>query len=129
MTSRAEWLASLKVGDTVGVLDRQNRRRGWIGKIARFTKARKIWVGDDNNPERTCFTPDGDSWPVHDYGDRLQTVEHVAAFNERCDERDEFIAAVERLYLLRHGGSKGFDFVASTAIIQSITTAIIGRKP
>jgi len=129
MTDRAEWLASLKVGDTVGVLDRQRRRRGWIAVVTHRTPTGQICVSREGH--RMRFTPGGDEKPEPrgDSGSQLETVETVTAHNQRADDRADFVAEVERLYLARHGGSRGCDFAAHTTTIRGVTAVILGVKP
>lgn len=126
ITSRAEWLASLKVGDSVGVSNGKHWR-GWVGTISRFTKAGKLWIRDDRT-ERTCFTPDGRIYPFNDSGPMLIPPDEIVARNLTLDQRSTFEAAVVRLYNARGSASDSFDFTTHTETLRLMTQAVADRS-
>jgi hypothetical protein len=132
ITSRAEWLASLKVGDVVGVLiGGPSWLPGWIGTVSRFTKAGKIWVSEGDKADRACFTPDGERFPTSEGGCTLITADVVERRNARILADACFRDVCNHLGSVASGTRipDGFDHEAHTATIRAIVAAIKGKKP
>jgi hypothetical protein len=130
MTDRAEWLASLKVGDEVGVLTGgPSWLPGWIGTVSRFTRAGKIWVSEGDKVDRACFLPDGDGYPAG--GGSLTTADVVERRNARILADARFRDVCAHLERVASGTRipDGFDYEAHTATIRAVVSAIKGKKP
>jgi hypothetical protein len=129
---RAEWLASLKVGDTVGVLTgAPSWLAGWTGTVSRFTKAGKIWVSEGDKVDRACFTGDGERWPATEGGCSLTTVDVVERRNARILVDARFRDVCAHLERVASGARipDGFDYEAHTATIRAVVSAIKGKTP
>ena len=128
--TRAEWLASLKVGDEVGVLTGGPPwLPGWIGTVSRFTKAGKIWVSEGDKIDRACFMPNGDGYPAG--GGRLTTADIVERRNARILADARFRDACGQLERVASGTRipDGFDYFTHITAIRAIVAAIQGGKP
>ena len=115
---RAEWLASLKVGDTVGI--EWERFSLEIGTVTKITPSRRITIG---------VNADGDPHPRPDRWSRRDTIHKPAeAFMARIAWRDNETLRVElsnRLYNLTSADApKGFDHATHNAALQACLDAL-----
>ena len=131
ITSRAEWLASLKVGDEVGVSHRYQGRA--IVKVGHVTPTRRIVL--DLGPMRGTLTFDAS-------GHQYPNPRKMDAQWSLCAADDNFRALVlrqaadaEMRDLLRRldaarntAAPAGFDYTTHNAALRACLDAL-GRKP
>jgi len=131
MTARAEWLASLKVGDEVGVSHRYQGKH--TRKIETITPSRRISVASASGRGILTFDASGNQYPrVRGYDEKwaIHPVDDVFLSDIARQRMDSDLRGLLRdLDIHRHAPAPaGFDYATHNAALRACLEAL-GRKP
>lgn len=119
--TRAEWLASLKVGDSVGIRPERADRYPGTSVVTKITPGGRIHAGG------YVFSADGKVYPRADYLQDRRLVpddDTHRAEVKRATEMAEFTKLAERIGEHRYIAPFGFDFTTHNAALQAVLDAL-----